>query len=197
MKKPAPTDHEVHELIRERWSPHAFSNRPLSDAHLRSMLEAARWAASCFNEQPWRFLVARREEEAEFARLLSCLAESNQSWAKDASALMLTVASTKFARGDKPNRWALHDVGLATAQLSLQATALGLAVHPMAGFSGERARELYAIPEDFECVAAIAVGHSVDVQDLPEDLREREMAARSRRPQSEFAFTGTWGEPLR
>jgi len=196
VKKPAATDHEVHELIRDRWSPRAFSSEPVSDADLHSMLEAARWAASCFNEQPWRFLVARRDDEAEFARLLSCLVASNRSWAKGASALLLTVASTKLAHNDQPNRHALHDVGLATAQLSLQATALGLVVHPMAGFSAERARELYAIPEDFECVAAIALGHPADLSELSEDVRMREMAERLRRPQAEFAFTGTWGAPL-
>jgi len=177
MRKPASTDHQVHELIRERWSPRAFSHETVSDGQLLSLLEAARWAASCSNEQPWRFLVARRQDEAEFARLLS-------------------VASTTFARTGTTNRHALHDVGLAAAQLTLQATALGLAVHQMAGFSTERARTLYAIPPEFEPVAAIAVGHPGDPDQLPDDLRAREVGVRSRRPLSDIVFTGAWGAPL-
>ena len=119
MEKPAPADHDVHELIRKRWSPRAFSSTSVGDAELRSLLEAGRWAASCFNEQPWRFLVARRENQEEFDRLLSCLSENNQHWAKGASVLMLSVASQAFAKNGKPNRHALHDVGLAAAQLTL------------------------------------------------------------------------------
>lgn len=196
MEKPAPTDHDVHDLIRRRWSARAFSEKLMGDAELRSLLEAARWAASCFNEQPWRFIVARRDDRAEFDRLLSCLGESNQRWAKGAAVLMLSVASEGFARNGKRNRHALHDVGLAAAQLTLQATALGLAVHQMAGFSSERARELFAIPEGFEPVAAIAIGYPGDPDGLPDDLRERELGGRSRKPQSELAFAGTWGAPL-
>jgi nitroreductase len=196
MKKPAPTDHEIHELIRERWSPRAFSSKALDERDLRSLLEAARWAASCFNEQPWRLIVARRDNEAEFNRLLSCLNEKNQRWAQSAAVLMISVASKTFAHSGKPNRHALHDVGLAAAQLTLQATAIGVGVHQMAGFSVERARELYAIPEDFEPVAAIAIGHPGNLDDLPEDLRKRERASRARRSQAEFVFTEAWGKPL-
>ncbi len=196
MEKPAPADHDVHELIRKRWSGRAFSSTPVGDAELRSLLEAARWAASCFNEQPWRFLVARRENREAFDRLLSCLTESNQRWAKGAAVLMLSVASKAFAQNRKPNRHALHDVGLATAQLTLQATARGIAVHQMAGFSTERARELFAIPEDFEPVTAIAIGYPGNPDDLPEDLRARELGERSRKPQSEFVFADKWEAPL-
>ena len=109
---------------------------------------------------------------------------------------MLSVASKTFATGGKPNRHALHDVGLAAAQLTLQATALGLGVHHMAGFSSERARELYLIPKDFEPVAAAAIGYPGDPNWLPEDLRERELAQRSRHPQTDFVFVGTWGTPM-
>ena len=196
MEKPASTEHDVHDLIRRRWSPRAFSSQSVGDAELGSLLEAARWAASCMNEQPWRFIVARRENQVEFDRLLSCLNEGNQRWAQGAAVLILSVARQTFARNGKPNRHALHDVGLATAQLSLQATALGLAVHPMAGFSAAKARDLYAIPEEFEPVAALAVGYPGLPEDLPDDLRARELAERSRHPQTEFAFAGTWGEPL-
>ncbi len=197
MRKPARADYEIHELIRERWSPRAFSEKPIEERALRSLLEAARWAPSSFNEQPWRFIVARREDEREFARLLSCLSEGNQRWARHAAVLLLSVASTVFARNGKPNRHAFHDVGLAAAHLALQATALGIAVHPMAGFSCERARELYRIPEGFEPVAAIAAGYPGEPADLPDDLRELELRERSRRPQPEFVFHGVWGEPWR
>ena len=192
----APTDYDVHELIRTRRSPRGFSGRVVGDNELRSLLEAARWAASSFNEQPWRFIVARREDTAEFDRLLSCLGEKNQRWARGAAVLMLSVASTAFARNGKPNRHALHDVGLAVGQLTLQATALGLGVHQMAGFSSDRAREMYSIPGDFEPVAAIAIGEPGDPNELPEDLRERELAVRSRRRHTDFGFVGTWGHPL-
>ncbi|PRP99638.1 nitroreductase family protein [Enhygromyxa salina] len=192
----ASTDHDVHELIRRRWSPLAFSSQPVADRDLRSVLEAARWGPSCFNEQPWRYIVARREQEAEFARMLSCLVEKNQRWAQAAPVLMLSVARLAFAANDRPNRHALHDVGLATAQLSLQAAALGLGVHQMAGFSPDRARELYAIPDSFEPVAAIALGYPGAPDQLPEDLRARDRGARIRHPQAEFVFAGTWDTPL-
>src|SRR3954463_9809046 len=150
--------HPIHDLLRRRWSPRAFSDRPVEREKLLSVLEAARWAPSSNNEQPWHYLVARKEEPEEFARLLACLVEKNQSWAKAAPVLMLSVASTVFARNGKPNRHALHDVGQAVADLTVQATALGLFVHQMAGFSAEKARETYGIPENAEPVAALAVG---------------------------------------
>ncbi len=196
MHNPAPTDHEIHELLRKRYSPRAFSAKPVEDGELRSLLEAARWAASCFNEQPWRFIVARRKDAGEFERLLSCINEKNQKWAQHAAVLMLSVARSRFGHNGKPNRHALHDVGQASAQLTLQAMSLGLGVHQMAGFSGERARELYGIPEDFEPVAAIAIGYFEDPEDPPEPLRQPELGARSRKPQAHFAFGPRWGEPL-
>jgi len=196
MEKAAQADYEVHDLIRKRWSPRAFSQKPVGEAALRSLLEAARWAASCFNEQPWRFLVARRENPEEFARMLSCLVEGNQKWAGNAPVLMLTAASRVFARNGKPNRHAFHDVGLATAQMALQAAALGLWIHPMAGFLPDHARELYLIPEDFDPVTAIALGYPGNPADLPEDLQKMELAPRTRRPQGSFVFASSWGKPL-
>ncbi len=169
---------------------------PVPEEALRSLFEAARWAPSCFNEQPWRFLVARRTDPEAHEKLLSCLSEGNQRWAKQAPVLALSVARTTFTRNGKPNRHAFHDVGLAVAQLTLQATTTGLVVHQMAGFDPERARRLHAIPEGFEPVAVLAIGYPGEPDDLPEDLRERERAARSRRPQREFVFTGSWGAPL-
>jgi nitroreductase len=197
MKNPAPTDHDVHELIRERWSPRAFINRAVELEKLLSILEAARWAASCFNEQPWFFLVAERENAAEFDRMLDCLVPANQVWAKEAPVLIISVANLRFRRNEKPNRHAQHDLGLATSQLILQATALGLAVHPMAGFDGDKARQAYEIPDHHDPMAALALGYPGEADSLPEGLRENEKSPRRRRPIAEFVYQGSWGRPLK
>ncbi len=196
MSNPADPAHPVHDLIATRYSPRAFSDRAVSQEDVRSLLEAARWAPSCFNEQPWRYLLAMKSQPDEFARMLSCLVEFNQSWAKEASVLLLAVASTQFERNQKPNRHAWHDVGAASGSLSLQATALGLQAHQMAGFDADRARAEFAIPEEFEPVAAIAIGYPGSADSLPEDLRERELAARERKPLSELVFSGAWGKGI-
>ena len=194
MEKPAETENPVHELFERRWSPRAFSARAVEPEKLRSMLEAARWAASCFNEQPWHFIIAAKADADGYERLLGCLAESNALWARHAPVLMISVASLNFKRNGKPNRHALHDTGQAAAHLALQATALGLAVHQMAGFDLAKAREQFSIPEGFEPVAAIAVGYPGDPEDLPEDLRARELAPRTRRPLEDFVFGGSWAQ---
>jgi nitroreductase len=129
---------------------------------LRSLLEAARWAASSYNQQPWHFIVATKEDPRVYERLLGCIVPANALWAGKAPVLMLTVAKLTYDANGAPNRHALHDVGQATANLSLQATALGLAVHQMGGFDMERAREEFSIPEGYEPVAAIAVGYPGD-----------------------------------
>ncbi len=195
MKKPAPVSDRVHELIRERWSPRAFADRPIETPELRSLLEAAQWAASSFNEQPWTFIVARREEPEMHRRLLDCLVPGNQVWAEKAPVLMLSVAKLAFDRNGKPNRHAWHDVGLAASQLVLQATSLGLVAHQMAGFDAGKARDVWGLPEGHEPVAAIAVGYPGDVESLPEKLRQGETSPRRRKPLSEVAFSGRWGEP--
>ncbi len=194
MEKPAEATHPIHELLRRRWSPLAFSEQRVEAETLRSLLEAARWAPSSFNEQPWSFIIATKDEPAEFERLLGCLIEFNQQWARKAPVLMLTVASLKFARNQKDNRHAFHDVGLAAANLVVQATSLGLAVHQMAGILPDKAREVYGIPEGYEVVAGIALGYPGDAAKLDEKLRRREQAPRSRKPLVEFVFTGRWGQ---
>ena len=195
MHKPAPAEHPIHELLRERWSPRAFAPRGLDPGTLRSLFEAARWAPSSSNEQPWRFVVAQRDETEGFQRLLACLARSNQRWAAQASVLVLLVARTHFERTGSPNRHAFHDVGLALAHLLLEATSRGLATHPLAGFDVEAARAALAIPADFEPVVVVAVGSPGEVADLPEDLRARETAPRLRRPLAELVHAGAWGLP--
>jgi nitroreductase len=193
MSNPAETQVPVHELIRERWSPIAFSDRRLEREQIVSLLEAARWAPSSFNGQPWSYLIATKDEPEEFERLASCLVEGN-SWAKQAPLLLLAIAATNFTHNGKPNNHAFHDVGLANENLVLQATSLGLFVHQMAGFLPDKARELFAIPEDQVPLTMIAVGYHGQAGDLSEALQKREQAARSRKPLKELVFTGRWGQ---
>jgi len=193
MDKPASADVPIHDLIARRWSPRAFADRPVAKVSLLQLFEAARWAASSNNDQPWYYLVATRDHPAEFQQMLACLVEFNQAWAKAAPVLAISVARTNFQRDASPNHHARHDVGAASALLSLQAAALGLAVHQMAGFDAERARATYHIPEDYQPVAAMAIGYPGDPAALPEKLRERENAPRARKPVSEFVYSGDWG----
>lgn len=195
MEKKAVTDHPVHDLIARRWSPRAVDpSRPVEPEQVRSLLEAARWAPSCFNEQPWRYLVFDGSDEPARERARACLAEGN-AWARQAPLLLLSVARETFTRNDKPNRHAQHDVGLATENLVLQATALGLATHQMAGYDADRARREFRIPEGYTPMAMIAVGHPGSAAELPEPLREREAAPRERRALEEIAFDGGWERP--
>ncbi len=195
MDKTASTDHPIHELLAQRWSPCAFDSRPVSREDLRCLFEAARWAASSYNEQPWHYIVATREEPAEFARVLSCLVEPNQEWAGTAPMLALGVASLNFKRNGKPNKAAVHDMGLAAASLTFEATARGIMVHQMIGIVPDKARERYAIPAGFEAITGIAIGYLGNSNQLPAHLRDRDLAARTRRPLREFVFGGTWGNP--
>lgn len=193
MVKQASTDYPVHELITKRWSPYSYADRPVSKSDLRSLFEAARWAASSYNEQPWSYIVATKENPEEFARLLSCLVEGNQVWAKAAPVLALGIATLKFRRNNKPNRVAIHDLGFAAGNLCLEATARGLVVHQMVGILPDKAREIYEIPEDSEAVTGIAIGYVGSPDRLPDNLKERDLAPRQRKPLGEFVFGGKWG----
>jgi nitroreductase len=193
MHKPAPSDFPVHQLIIDRWSPRAFSERPVPPDVLRSLFEAARWAPSSSNEQPWAYIVATREDHENFAKMLSVLVEFNAGWAKNAPVLALAVAELNFAKNNAPNRNAQYDTGAATALLSVEATARGLAVHQMAGFDPAKAREVFAIPAGWEAIAAIAIGYPGDPNSLPQPLKDRELAPRTRKPLSEFVMAGHWG----
>ena len=193
--KKASIDYPIHELLAERWSPYGFEDRPVAQADLRSLFEAARWAASSYNEQPWNFFVATKENPEEFARLLSCLVEANQEWAKAAPVLVLGVISLKFSRNNKDNRAAVHDLGLAAGNLVVEATARGLCVHQMIGILPDKAREVYQIPEHYEAWTAMAIGYKADPAKLPDALKERDLTPRQRKPLSQFVFTGKWGQP--
>jgi nitroreductase len=185
----AVTDHPIQDLFANRWSPYSFANRSVSDEDLRSLFEAARWAPSSYNEQPWSYIVAKKEDPDEFARLLSCLVEGNQAWAKAASVLVLGVSRLNFAHNNKPNDAAIHDLGLAAANLVLEATSRGLAVHQMIGILPDKARELYSVPEGYVPLTAMAIGYAGD----PAALQARDSARRPRKPLKEFVFGAKWG----
>src|SRR5947209_15272364 len=157
MDKLAPTDVALHELIQKRWSPRAFADKPVPPEILRSLFEAARWAPSSNNEQPWAYLVETKDDKDSFEKMLSVLVEFNANWAKTAPVLALAVAELAFAKNNVPNRNAQYDTGAATALLSVEATARGLAVHQMAGFDPEKARHVFGIPTGWEAIAAIAI----------------------------------------
>ena len=192
-QKQAAPDHPINELLIQRWSPYAFANRAVSESDLRSLFEAARWAASSYNEQPWSYIVASKSEPDAFKRILSCLVEGNQGWAADVPVLALGCTSLNFARNGKPNAAAIHDLGLASANLTVEATARGLSVHQMIGILPDKVRELYRVPEGVQPVTALAIGYAADPNTLPEKIRERELSPRSRKPLSEFVFGAAWG----
>ncbi len=193
--KSAATRHPVDDLIARRWSPYAFADREPSAADLRSLFEAARWAPSSYNEQPWRYIVATRADAAAFEVALSCLVDGNRVWARFAPVLAFGCASLSLARTGKPNAAALHDLGLASASLTVEATARGLHVHQMIGILPERVREAYAVPADVQPLTGLAIGYLADPANLPEALRPRDAAPRTRKELPDFVFGGTFGRP--
>jgi nitroreductase len=195
MSRHAPTDHEVLPMVRERWSPRAFDQAEVSTATLRSLLEAARWAPSAYNEQPWRFIVARKQQPEAFARALGLLVEGNQAWAQAAPVLIFGVVKRSYSHNGQPNAHARHDLGQAAAWLTVEATQRGLVVHQMAGVRVEAAREAYGIPEDFEVVTALALGYPGSADQLEGRLAELERAPRRRKPQAEIVFSDAWEQP--
>src|SRR3954451_23954907 len=178
--KDARPDHPIQELLAKRWSPYAFADRPVSEDDLRSLFEAARWAASSYNEQPWSYIVATKADPEAFERLLSCLVEGNQAWAQAAPVLALGCTCLNFARNNQSNAAAVHDLGLASASLTLEATARGLSVHKMIGILPDRARELYRIPQGVRPMTGLAIGYAADPATLPEKLRQRDLTPRVR-----------------
>jgi nitroreductase len=195
MTKHADPDHPILEIHRRRWSPYAFADRDVPRETLCSLFEAARWAPSSYNEQPWSYVVATRSELEAFERLLSCLVEANRAWARHAPVLALGITRTTFARNERPNSAAEHDLGLASGALLAEATARGLSVHQMIGIDPERARQVYAIPPHSKAKTGLAIGWLGDPASLPEPLRRRDEAPRTRKPLREFVFGERFGEP--
>jgi nitroreductase len=193
MQKTAQSEYPIHNLILERWSPRAFAGKPVPQNLLRSIFEAARWAPSSSNEQPWAYLVATKDDKDTFDKMLSVLVEFNAAWAKSAPVLAIAVSELAFAKNKAPNRNAQYDTGAATMLLSMEATANGLFVHQMAGFDPEKARQVFGIPAGWDAIAAVAIGYAGDPDSLPQALKDREMAPRTRKPISEFVMSGHWG----
>jgi nitroreductase len=192
--RPAPVGEPIHEILSHRWSPRAFAARPVEPEKLRSLFEAARWAASTGNSQSWFYIVAPKDTEPEnFQRALECLVELNQAWAKNAPVLAFSLARPSFENG-KPNRHALHDTGAASANLCAEAASLDLQVHQMAGIDAEKVRRTFAVPEGYDVVAGMAIGYPGDPQSLLEPLRQREIGPRERKPLDSFVFSGSWGQ---
>lgn len=193
--KRATPDRPILDCLADRWSPYAFSDKPVKPDDLAALFEAARWAPSSYNEQPWRYLVATRDNPAEFQKLLSCLVEANQAWCRFVPVLALGVVKKTFTHNNKPNRAAVHDLGLAAGNLLAEATARGLSVHQMIGILPEKAREAFAIPDGFEAYTALAIGYPGGGQPgQPPELAERDSKPRTRKPRSEFVFGGAWGK---
>jgi nitroreductase len=188
--KHAPTELGIHDLIASRWSPRAYSDKHVSADDLTKIFTAASWAASSANEQPWRFLFGRKGDET-FAKIFDSLAVGNQGWVQNVPVLLLSVAKANLSPGPYgggANYYALHDTGAASATLSLQATALGMHTHGMGGFDKDKARAHFAIPDDFEIGAVWALGYLGDAESLPEPLKARELAGRTRKAMGEFVF---------
>jgi nitroreductase len=191
MEKLTPNLYPLTELHQRRWSPTVFEDQPISAKVMASLFEAARWSASCFNEQPWCFVVASRHDDpAAFAAMVACLTPGNQSWVKDAPVLMFSVAKRHFDKTGGPNRYAWYDVGQAVAHLSLEAISLGIFVHQMAGLDPNQIKSVAKIPDTHEVVSAIALGYGVAADKINSDSAAREMSPRIRRDISSFVFHG-------
>lgn len=194
QNKPAISSTPIHDIIQNRWSPRSFNpDKPIDQTTLTALLEAARWAPSCFNDQPWRFVVCRKTADGDaWQQLLSSLGEKNQLWAQNAPVLILSVAMHQFGHNDKPNRWAAFDTGAACVSLCLQATALGLITHQMGGFDAEKCRELFNFPDDCTPMSVIALGYQAPAERLNDDLKQMELRERTRKPLSERFYFGGW-----
>jgi nitroreductase len=188
MIKEAKTKHPVLDLIKKRWSARAFSHKSIDDPTLFTLFEAAGWAASANNEQPWRYIYAKREDKEAFAKIVDCLMAGNQPWAKNAAVLVLCIVKTTFGVENKPNIAAIHDAGLANATLLLQATSHNIYGHMMGGYDRAKAKEKFNIPDGYEPVLILALGYLDSHETLEEPFKTREVTPRTRKELSEFVF---------
>lgn len=198
MQKPALTQVPIDPTLASRWSGRAYdASKPVTHEQIIALLEAARWAPSCFGDQPWRFIVwDKNTDAASWQQGFDCLVPSNQSWVKDTPVLMLICADTLFNHNQKPNRWGQYDTGAAAENLCLQASSLGLMAHQMGGFDADKARETFAIPAQYIPMAMLCVGYAADISTVTGDALDRETAARTRKPLNELFFAGNWGKPI-
>ena len=195
MNKPANTSLNILDEIKNRWSPRAFSEKPVEHDKLERVFEAARWSASCFNEQPWRFFVGIKGQGNTWDKIFNSLGEWNQKWCKSVPVLVALICKKSFSRNDKFNAWAEYDLGQAAAYISVQAMAEGLFVHQMAGFNEDEARKVLSIPDDFKIKSVVAIGYYGNPDGLPEDMLKSEEGARSRKDLSTLVFSDDWDIP--
>jgi nitroreductase len=198
MHKPAITQTPIHDIIANRWSPRAYdASKAVTQTQIIALLEAARWAPSCFGDQPWRFIVwDKNVDDQAWQQAFDCIVPSNQTWAKDAPVLVLICADTLFSHNQTPNKWAQYDTGAAAVSLCLQATSMGLVTHQMGGFNGDKTREAFSIPAQYNPISMLAVGYEGDPNNLPDDLKARELAERKRKPIGELFFNSVWGKSI-
>jgi nitroreductase len=185
----------VLDLIKDRWSPVAFSPRAVEEYKLKSIMEAAGSAPSSMNEQPWLFILITREEPEIFNNVIDILADGNRIWAKNAYAFIISLARTKHTYKDKPNKYAFHDTGMAVSNMLMQALSMDIYFHQMGGFSSERAREYFRLDEGVEPVAVMALGYIGDGNGLPEEVLKRDSMRRPRKSISEYAFRNRLNNP--
>jgi nitroreductase len=198
MQKPAITEAAIDPTIANRWSGRAYdASKPVSHEQVISLLEAARWAPSCFGDQPWRFIVWNKGTNPDAWQLgFDCLVPGNQSWVINAPVLLLVCADTLFSHNEKPNRWGEYDTGAAAENLCLQASSMGLMAHQMGGFDADKARKTFAIPERYTLMAMVSVGYQAPIESLEGENLARETAARSRKPLEALFYANSWGEKL-
>lgn len=198
FEKATDTSAPVNPLFKQRWSGVAFDpDRKVQQRDIISIMEAARWAPSCFGDEPWRYLVLNRHQDAEaWEKAFNCLAPGNQDWNRNVPVLIIACHDTRYRNNDKTNTWASYDTGAASISLCLQAAHLGLMTHQMAGFSPEQVRESFQIPERYQAKAVIALGYQAAPEKIPEQFRDREMADRKRRPLQDNFFSNRWGEGI-
>ena len=191
LDKKAQTQYDIFPLLKMRWSPRTFSEQPLTKIEINQLFEAARWAASSYNRQPWRFIYATKGTEA-YQKIVDCMSDFNKQWASKAPLLLLTAYKEKTDEGDD-NFHALHDLGLAMGNMSVQAQHMGIAIHHMAGIDWKKAQNIFNVPEGFHITTAVAIGfYGGDLNTLPKDLQEQETSERTRNDIEDFAFEGTW-----
>jgi nitroreductase len=192
MIKESQNIYPIHELSRKRWSPRAFTRKPVEQEKLQSIFEAARWSASAGNEQPWRFIIGMHPDTP-WQRIFETLDEGNQVWVKNAPVLLLAIGKKTRGKRNAENGYFAYDTGQAVAHLSHEATNLGLYLHQMAGFDPEAARIAFDISADYQPLTAICLGYLGDPENLPEDQKQSELSPRTRKPFDEFVFSGTFG----
>lgn len=187
----------LNDIIKNRYSPRAFSEEKINSKTLHSLFESARWSPSSMNEQPWRFIIAAKDNPENFGKMLSVLKDTNREWAENAYLLILTITKLRNSKNNQLNRFALYDAGQAVAYLTMQASYMGLFVRQMGGFNTDRARDLFNIPEDFLPLTVMAAGYKGEINDLPPFIRERENTIRRRKPLEEIVFSEKFNSPFK